>query len=372
MNRRQLSNPCHLGYPVINDKQRAVKAVHDVHGYYERIDEQRPIQHANVLTFYDKYERVVELLKQAGLEKYTKLLTYVLAPVFCEETCGVHDSKVGGTPGIIHHFTTPISIAKHHKQEVNLTNMIERMWPRCGCCHEPMVFVGQFDLHPWAAPIHCATEFQLICGDGRPWPVSGIGNERMAQYGSIFANKMLHVFMCRTASYHFDNPNGDCFALITSKYKNEDRTKDLPNDTEFHEALVAAGYDKHTFGSLTEDEPGVSDEILHKKITGHELFFEFDCGRASVKKRDELDELAEEHPELFLTYDRCEYKLFGEARSQQEAKRPFSSNSYAGPRVLTPTLYFSDDNADMSYQLYFDLIGSDGYKAYGKTDASCT
>jgi len=385
LDRRQYSNPCHLGYPTLHDKQRGLNAVQEIHRWTEwnlqHYGESKPVQLDNIEMFYRIYERAVELLTAAKLERYVKYLTYALTPRFSQYRAEFGDSKIGGMPSLGKYLHMIMETRKRNGNAISLAEVIKLVWPRCGCCHESMVFVGQFDLLPWAAPIHCATQWQITQGS-YPWAVSGLGGKDIAEHNSIFENKLLQVFMCRNASGHFDNPGMDCFAHISAKYKKqrpfpgekeETKIDTTPDQKQLHDAFEEAGLIENTFGRLKDDEIGVDENQLLQRIDGYDLRLEFDWGRdfTKYKQRDALDEIAEANPEVFLDYRRCDYKLFGEARSQQEPKRYFSTNAYV-PHAMTPTLYFSDHSADMSYQLYFDLISSDGYKVYGKTDASCT
>lgn len=190
------------------------------------------------------------------------------------------------------------------------------------------------------------------------WQISAIGNKRMVEHNTIFASRLWAFFVCPRASEHWDDPNYDSHAFIGSRYKKDSGGEKI-SDELWLEVL------KEIEIPSLECAPQAG-----RKIERFDVRFGVDYTKfLPYEVRDRIEKLEEAHPDLFASYE--DYTMFGEPRSQQEPKRPWGSRAKK-PRRLTPTINYNDAEADMTYQLYFDLAYSDGYCAYGKCDASCT
>jgi hypothetical protein len=315
---------------------------------------------ANAQHAYATYNRTCELLETLGHPQAIKHLAVKLVPRYGRGKIKLRDEKIGGVPDLrTYLYAKPTKTGLYN---------LERIWPRCGACHEPMKFVGQFNLLPWLLPIHATFG---VLGDTsvnstQEYAItSTFGHFRLMQHATIFADRMLHTFMCPVGGQHFDNPGFDSQTFVSNTYRkepgHEDRRKLTPeNEARYLKSLPKFRRSRYDF------------KLAPRKIVGWDFKLtldEYTCGDWKADRA--LDEGLKAYPDVVERFS-SKLSLLGQPRSQQTPRRFYSSNSYNGPQRLTPFLSFNDEVADFTYQIYNDFRYSDGFLYYGKIDGSCT
>lgn len=302
----------------------------------------------------ETYTKGVEILTEAGFPLAVERLTAKLVPRFGKGRPKLRDQKIGGIPDL----RKCLYVNKSKKGVYNLAEI----WPKCGACHEPMRFIGQFDMLPWLLPIHAAFG-EVKSPHGRRYVESQIGTGKLTDHSSIFSDRMLHVFACPEAGRHYCQPGFDSQIFVSDVYKSTyfgvEEPKLLEVDKEYTDSIP----------KLKRNRDGL--KIPTRKIEGWEFRLELDDFRNEDWKDDKrLDGVINANPEVFCGIE--DFSLFGAPRSQQEPRRYFGMNSYGGPKRMTPLLSFSDSVDDFTYQFYCDFDWSDGFEYYCKVDGSCT
>lgn len=297
----------------------------------------------NSYDIYVTYNKALDLL--IDHPEVIPVLTMGLEPDFSDIPPDLNDQKIGGIPDLRNWLYT---------KETNNYENLKNIWPRCGCCHEYMKGVGQFDLYPWVIPLTAAfgRTKQSITG-----PFGGYNSgipKNLTEHHRIYSETMLHVLMCPYAGQHFYNPNSDAVVLFTYKYENG--TRNNQKEENLKQYLDAYHNLDLKADSFCLDE---------KKINSYKFRLGIDHYRSY---NDSADEIIENNPDIFEQRT----SLLGVPASQQEPKRPFCQNGFfpVAPR-MTPFFNFNDAAADFTYQIYVDM-NNDNYISYGKTDGSCT
>jgi hypothetical protein len=251
---------------------------------------------------------------------------------------------------------------------------IERMWPRCGCCHLPMTFVGQLDLTDWVSAIHALTAARREARADYWW--SGMGGTRNC--GTSFSHKWWYIFMCR--DNHCDQPSSDAHVWLHNRYQPsvDEQVPDVMDATELKEMLV-----NHYLGSgqqslFLPDSPANHLMIEPQRVVGYQLGWEFDfalaSGIANWPLHDAIKAVMAANAEIFAVPGK--FSLFGAPRSQNTAMRPWTyrGDCLAGtPSRMSPLLSFNSIASDLTCQLYVDMGGdTHGYNLFGKSDLSNT
>lgn len=274
-------------------------------------------------------------------------LRYCLVPRVGEAIAG----KVGGLPN----FYGVLGFSSK-----DITASIKKLWPRCGCCHHRMKYIGSFDLFPWGLPIHALTgtavqrytnakidEYSIY---------SGLGNFHFHQHSTIFEKRWYHVFMCcRLTDTHIYYPGYDAEILMSDEH------------TKITEDEVASALPEIP----TELYPTKIPKPFLKEVLGIEKYdFRIQIG-GDYEVRDKYEDIETEHPDVFAnSYE--DFTLFGLPHSQQEERRYHTTNRWAPYPEMTPFINFNKPGEDFTVQIYSDLQTSNGYRVYGKIDGSCT
>jgi hypothetical protein len=236
-----------------------------------------------------------------------------------------------------------------------IAEWVEKMWPRCNCCHKPMEFIGQLELTDWQVAILQATYFLPEEMEFKSWvkeaAYTGAANKRMVEHVSCYRTWM-YFFKCEYR--HWEEPNSDARVMIAMVQTNpRDNEPDIPawTDEQFH-AAVAAFTSEHQIQEI--DPLLVTDYALKFDVEEHTGW-----------------ELRKAHPEVFDSD--CNFQLFGEARSQQDPKRYLCTNSYGGPHYQAPLLSWDDNENDITHQMYGcpRCVGIE-HTIWGKMDSSNT
>ncbi len=267
-------------------------------------------------------------------------------------------------------------------------------WPRCGCCHQPMMFLGQLDLTDWGLALHALTGVG-IGDDSR----SGLGPRR--NLGSFAHRKWWYFFMCQ--DNHFDCPSSDSHVWLQNRHTlprlgssvSEEEVRALLQQfyratvNETVEIPVASRFPlfgetrRRVFEQSQQVELGSQTESAvvgfnPQKVIGYKPGWEFDKGVFTGDRKwrmsEAVDEVVEANPAVFGTPG--QFRLFGAPASQQDESRFWTSRggSMSGAALrMTPLLKFHSDQSDTTCQLYADMIGDFyGSQLYGKADLSCT
>lgn len=332
--------------------------------YYREDPNVETVQERHVQEAVATYKAGVAVLEQLGHKTAIPYLTFGLVPEFGEGPGEFEGSRLGGLPDLQRTLYHEVAI--------------EKQWPRCGECHSPMSFIGQFDLAPWALPLHEA--FHWTSHDKYESKsfskISAFGHDYMMQHANLFSAVMYHLFVCPMAGYHDRHPSSDAFAFVTHKYhpQHKDReSRDVHVMTQEINALAQSRADLRLIHTDDVDTKQEGFVIKPRAITGYKLRLQLDEYSGDWQRRRELEAALEaDHSNLFKWYP-SEFQLFGMPRSQQEQRRyisPFVREEKVVP--LTPFISFNDEEADVTYQIYLDMRLSTGYTVYGKVDASST
>lgn len=324
--------------------------------HLDRMDEQPRC--GNAIRVPATYREAVRVLTDGGCADRVSRLTWFLKPVFGKGVPRLSDQKMGGTPD----FRRWLYVERDRAGRFNTGEI----WPRCGCCHQNMRFVGQFDLLPWLLPVHAATGKHQPAYPNQKMTeytvYSAVGNFRMVEHAPIYRRAWWHFFACPDTAGHFDNPNYESTVLISHEYRDLTWDQEAPVAEDTTEAW------RSSIPKVKRNSATMS--IKPRKILGWDfrLALEEDLGDPSYEGDDRVADLMKSRPDLFG--DSWGLKLFGPAVSQQFPRR-YWALSGSEPRRMTPVLSFDDDSHDMTYQFYADTRG-DGFELHAKVDASCT
>jgi hypothetical protein len=239
-------------------------------------------------------------------------------------------------------------------EDGDIKQSYEKLWPRCGCCHNYMTFIGTFDLYPWLLPLHALTgSFATGIRKDEYDLFSSIGNVRMTQHSCLFGKINYHIFMCMSdTSEHISYPGYDAEILISKIY--QDQSKNIP--LEVDSSFVPSG------AAIYDEE---------KTFMDYDLRVDFSFDWWDDPNKDSYEKIVQENPEIFdnRIYD---YTFFGLAQSQQEPKHYRTTNRYCPQPDMTPLFNFDDGDRDFTYQIYGDMQQSEGFEIFCKIDGSCT
>jgi hypothetical protein len=278
-------------------------------------------------------------------------------------------------------------------------------WPRCGCCHQPMAFLGQLDLTDWVNAIHALTRWKRGAHE-RDCRISGIGPERNCGTGAH--RKWWYLFMCR--DIHYDNPNSDVHVWLNNYAVPEPRVFPGLDDEEarkkakeiceerdeppvdrpeiadlvrrycraVQKKTLSAGGKRHAVDVLRHRPlTRAGGLITPQRVVGYHFRWELDyIGTSETYDLDDaVEEIVDANPDVFGGRGDG-IKLFGAPRSQQDERRYWTGHGdilSGGPTRMAPLLTFDSLSEDVTVQIYADLLGDFyGHNLYGKADKSNT
>lgn len=307
-------------------------------------------------------------------------------------------NKFGGIPDLRRTFWLQQSQRSHRQSQESGTleryreRIILKRWPRCPCCNTPMKFVAQLDLSDWTLALHTLT--------ARPDPDYGVPQSGLGIAEQYYVHRTWwYIYMCTNS--HFNTPDSDALLQIerepvqleefegfgSSRSSQKPALCDEEYRSLMQRVLASTICDTTTVGTevLSECSHRLSDPedrmtIEPQQVTGFELRWHLETEQVmpgsdfslSWELEEKLEEVQEAHQELFLSAE--PYQLFGKPRSQQQERRPWAQTGYStfGPgRRMSPLLAFNFDNADVTAQIYADMLsGRNRFSC--KTDMSCT
>lgn len=251
----------------------------------------------------------------------------------------------------------------------SLEEFIDKNWPRCSCCHERMMFFGQFSIGEWLFVLHSATA-KKSTSYGRDYYTSGLGGADGFGHKAFMVDQWYSIWYCaRDFSNHYNNPNSDGRIYVSDYYYKENHSdvpsKVLDYSKEDYEAAVLE-FQKMNFSNKEVQE----DQVPLKAISGFELGFDVEAKTSDDWK--ELDKL-QNSP---LVKSRGDFHLFGLPASQQEPKRPICPNGYGSIHGLAPIVNWHNPTHDLTHQMYgcMSCVAREHVPEYiwGKLDNSCT
>lgn len=348
-------NPC-----VVRGVERLSKT--RMKGYVKPYDE-------GTLVWDRKYEEVVlayetacDELRSGGLDYAVPFLAYKLVPVLKPGFPVLGEQGVGGLPDT------------RRLCSYGIEKAVKR-WPRCGCCHAPMAYVGRFNPVDWLVPLHVAFS-TLNKSYGRTDEYgyySGVGNVCAVQYLRP-PGRPYQVYSCLEAGLHSDNPGFDCFVeRFDGSFEGDEEVAIVAQRSAELVALVVKEYRPDgplVFAAGGRGDSGLMD-LKPKVVLDWQLRFTLDLeGGVDFERLFKAHDFIDARPGLFSRCD--DYALYGEPRSQQTPARYRTTNGYVNSGRMTPFLGCSDAERDFTYQFYVDFRSSEGFVAFGKVDGSCT
>lgn len=250
-------------------------------------------------------------------------------------------------------------------------------WP-----HDPhspegkrMRYQGSINLGVWPRVLHDAmATAEQYWENGKSF-VCGTNISRPDAYEYLECDIWMHLFSSMQAD--FETPIPDCQVRFTSEFN-------FANIDETHTKIIEDIYGNKHFTpeqikelvvKFQEEQAVKDDGVKPPKsfFCNIRPRFYFD----GLKRTAKLEALAERGNwgEGLMESHRGDCQIYGRPRSQQEAKRFISPDSYNGIRALTPMFAFDDVDADMTHQFYADALMMDDIshkRAYCKLDSSCT
>lgn len=323
-----------------NEDQEILKKEFQIDETWENIYKEtiNDPEQLSLINNYNSYAKKIAIAKDLVGDVQMK---YCLVPIF-----GLDNSAgfIGGYPDLSSHYSFDFNDPK---------KSYEKLWPRCGCCHKRMKFIGSFNLISVDTPIHILTSYKYDISDNAYSYISSLGNFRLHQHNSIYSHKYHNVFACLSSRHSYHNPNFNVFVLVNTIYKNE---KNKCNSIPCNKDLLPKGaklYSRVRNISRFEFKIQIENDydIIYKNGMNYE-------------------KLVEKYPDIFSNYE--EYRLFGYPKSQQEPKEYLTTNGFCPQIKMTPFINFNDNKNDITYQLYCDMQSSNGYFYYGKVDSSST
>lgn len=335
----------------------------------------------------------------------------------------IHVEKFGGIPNLQWFFsviecTPKKEVDKYsdacgknikHKMKPNFPTVdkfIDKKWPRCKCCNQPMKFIAQLELQDWLIAIHeltliTKTKWSSYSGFGHTYPLTNLY--------PFYINKYL-FFFCDNG--HWDEPNSDALCMIEhirSRVPEEWDESLGPKDMyRFHKGMQEQNDAKIEKGKTcgTHDSPpwtdkefivaarkfirkhkllrgnrkyDISTPIVKRKVIGYNIRFDLEADHSKMKYDtpesalyDKLNYYNEEYP---LFSSKGDFQLFGAPKSQQTEKRYMCQNSHPIVHRMNPLISWNDEEHDLTNQFYGcmkclwfesnDII-------FGKMDTSCT
>jgi len=240
-----------------------------------------------------------------------------------------------------------------------------------------MRYQGSINLGVWPRVLHDAmATSEQYWQHGKSYACSiDISKMRLDEF--LEANIWMHLFASFQAEW--DNPTPDCSVRFTSEF-------DFARMDEGHKKIVDEIYgNKHwtteqireKIVQWQEANTVKSDMIVSpsKFFTNIRPRFHYDGPRNSARLDDLFDKAEDDKGVNIFKYHEGDCHVYGSPRSQQEAKRYISPDSYNGIRACAPMFAFNDDEHDMTHQYYADALMMDEYsgrRAYCKLDSSCT
>jgi len=254
-------------------------------------------------------------------------------------------------------------------------------WPRDPFSAEGkyMRYQGSINLGPWPRVLHDAMSVAEQYWQGGKSFVCSIDISKLRSEELLTANIWMHLFTSFQAEY--DNPTPDCSVRFTQEFDfsrmDEGYTK-IVNDI-YGNKFWTPEQIREKILQWQEAKTEKSDMIVSpdKFFANIRPRFHYDGPRNSARLDDLYDEAEDDkspEPNIFR-YGEGDCHVYGPPRSQQEAKRYISPNSYNGIRALTPMFAYNDGEHDMTHQYYADALLMDEYqgtRAYCKLDSSCT
>jgi len=247
---------------------------------------------------------------------------------------------------------------------------VAKVWPRCGSCHEYMIFLGEMDLTPYMWVIHHLTSSKGKEKFDRP--VSGLGHSGEQEEYKPHTHKLHQMFFC--PCWNHENYAPDARVLNHYMFKplrGEEREsdKDKPEEHEKIKAFIEAnGLDKG------RDDRGM---IPEQAVTGFKIRMDLAApedgwrGKSCYRFGEVYDDFNENfvHDNESRTSD---YSMWGEPRSQQTERRYFSSMPDK-PIRMAPIINWNDDGNDITHQMYGCYRTAQmGGSFHARMDSSCT
>ena len=253
---------------------------------------------------------------------------------------------------------------------------LERMWPKCGCCGRHMQFVGQFRYMDWASAIHILTN--------RPSNYSSLSAFGSLSNDDMFNDELHLYFYCPCNQW--DNMNNDCaivrqddrfdkYEEVLAEQQDKPKPKLLYSDAQYKRA-VTAFMKRHNVHPDHVDGDWYSPMPM-QLVDKYQLGFDIDwLGYGRCEVQEAVDEALGNEGSCYSSsgWKGSDFTLFGAAYSQQDPKRYFNRHGHlVGAKRMSPVLHWTDPH-DFSFQLYADFRWSDrfGPPLQGKIDGSCT
>ncbi len=314
----------------------------------------------NAVSILMQVPGVTKAFEKGGLPLCYKLLPQ-LQPLEQDE---LKTAKFGGVPDLSKLLFLPFL---QYDGAPSVAELVAKVWPRCGACHKPMGFIGQFDLGLSATLLH-----YLVCdrlSDHRivnRW--SGMGTVEILS--NRISGHWWYVFVCPNASDHRDNPNYNAQVIVGESH--------APAAQEDQQLLVANATREY----MASIQPDISQgpKVKLMKVTGFKLGFELDPQMSlGCDLEVAIEEAMSANPDIFG--GDSAYAVFGRPASQQRPERFYTlrGGPFGEPLRMSPLLHFTSSDSDVTYQLYGDMWSIDGSRVddmvdrlYCKVDASCT
>jgi hypothetical protein len=256
---------------------------------------------------------------------------------------------------------------------------LDRIWPKCGCCGRHMQFVGQFNYMDWASAFHILTN--------RPTTYSSLSAFGSVSNGDTLLDEELHLYFYCPCN-QWDNCNNDCTIIRQDnrfdKYdevlaeiqgKPKSKPKLLYSDAQYKRA-VTAFMKRHKVHSDHVDGDWYSPMPM-QLVDKYQLGFDVDwLGYGRCEVQEAVNEATGNDGSSYSSsgWEGSDFTLFGGAYSQQDPKRYFNRHGHlGGAKRMSPVLHWTDPH-DFSFQLYTDFRWTDrfGPPLQGKIDGSCT
>ena len=353
-------------------------------------DKEKLIQKMELIVSSEKKAREL-LLAIPGVKKIGNSLNgiplcYVLQPVTEElKSDDITIPKIGGLPDLLKEVIYYQSHAKNKGKSASIKSILERIWPRCGCCYEKMRFIGQYDVTGWITALHFLTAD--ISPKKEKWMNypdrwhSNLGSSRTtgARNFSMYET-FWQFFFCPYSSGHFFDPNMDAKVFIRSHFFDKKPvTKDgvlsweiQPSKKldEEHDVKGIIAKIKQ-FAKEPKDDSAATPFSL-RAIKELQLRWELDSPIHDCQFEEKIEKVMKENPDVFADYA-PDFSLFGKPHSQQTELRPYCQRGVETAQRMAPLIHWNDESHDVTYQMYGDLqFAYDNESIFAKIDSSCT
>lgn len=316
--------------------------------------------------FLKYYNEFVSLYAEAVKQAPSKHICFGLEADFSDTDEGIGGFYDGGFVPV-ELFDLPADVERYMRYA----------WPRDPFSESGkyMRYLGSINLGVWPQVLHDMSYVTTTNGYDNYNQSFAFGYRSHTNGIRSFFDKSLwmHLFTSRQAE--FDSPTPDCNVQISSEH-------DFTRMSEEVQKIVRSVYTNKNWTKEQIREHIVKWQNEHTEeaeyIKGHKKYFKNLRPRfyydGPYPYPDRIANLMEKEDGIF-SWKGGDVQVYGLPRSQQEARRYISPNSYNGIRACTPMFSFNDGEHDMTHQFYADAFMLDEYnhkQAYCKLDSSCT